>query len=294
MAGSSHDLKKLSSNAFCDSFPKCSHFLTFPNLVVTLYRRLPIATTKQPRNSTNYKMSENLQNKILKIHVNAGCASAQKILITFQGLGQQLKAKEVNEIISKCTLCNNIENFSHPRKSAPGVISKEESCQCTIFIDHKKIITQERLANIRENNSSADPDFRPESNSQSCLTVFEPVSGTVWFKPVSDYQTDSVKDALRMYFMINGPTKNVVSDNALSFTSLKKWLKDEFQCELHHTSVYHPNSNLSERARYRSFEKVLRTYDEVEKEFKYENWEDALTKTCSQFIETHAIQGFAV
>ena len=139
-----------------------------------------IATTKQPRNSTNYKMSENLQNKILKIHVNAGCA--QKILITFQGLGQQLKAKEVNEIISKCTLCNNIENFSRPRKSAPGItISKEESCQCTIFIDHKKIITQERLANIRENNSSADPDFRPESNSQSCLTVFEPVSGTVWF-----------------------------------------------------------------------------------------------------------------
>ena len=44
MAGSSHDLKKLGSNAFCDSFPKCSHFLTFPNLAVTLYRRLPICT----------------------------------------------------------------------------------------------------------------------------------------------------------------------------------------------------------------------------------------------------------
>ena len=38
----------------------------------------------------------------------------------------------------------------------------------------------------------------------------------------------------------------------------------------------------------------IASYDEVEKEFKYENWEDALTKTCSKFIETHAIQGFAV
>ena len=43
--------------------------------------------------------------------------------------------------------------------------------------------------------------------------------------------------------------------------------------------MYHPASNLSERA-HRSFEKVLRTYDSAEKGYKFENWEDALTKAC--------------
>ena len=240
-----------------------------------------VTTTDSQQENSSYRMSENMQNKILKIHVNAGCASAQKILLTFQGLGQQLKAKEVNEIISKCTLCNSVENFSRPRKSAPGItVAKEESCQCTLFIDHKTILTKARIDEIRD-NSISDPDFRPESESeyQSCLTIFEPVSGMVWFKPVKDYKSDTVKEALRMFFMINGPSKNVVADNAHSFTSLKKWLKEEFQCELHHTSVYHPASNLAERA-HRSFEKVLRTYDSENQEFKFERWEDSLAKAC--------------
>ena len=264
-----------------DIFTRVSNNVTCAQNSVDGWTSNNIATDKPSRNSTAHQMSENLRNKILKIHVNAGCASAQKILLTFQGLGQELKAKDVTDIISKCTLCNSLENFSRPRRSAPGItIAKEETCGCTVFIDHKTIITKDRVDTIRDNEVS-DGEYQPEyeSNNQSCLTVFEPVSGHVWFHPVSDYKSETVKEALRTFFMINGPSKNVVADNAHSFTSLKGWLKKEFDCSLHHTSVYHPASNLSERA-HRSFEKVLRTYDSAEKGFKFENWEDALTKAC--------------
>ena len=246
--------------------------------VTTENRPVSSLATNNQITDKKYQMSETIQNKIMKIHVNAGCASAAKIVLTFQGLGQELKAKDVVDVISKCTLCNSLENFRRPRRSAPGItIAKEETVQCTVFIDHKKIITKDRLDTISDNNP--DQDFTPDSEFQSCLTVFEPVSGAVWFYPVKDYQSDSVKEALRLFFMINGPSKNVVADNAHSFTSLKKWLKEEFDCTMHHTSIYHPASNLSERA-HRSFEKVLKTYNSSKAGFKFENWKDSLTNAC--------------
>ena len=223
-------------------------------------------------------MSENFRNKILKIHVNAGCCSPEKILLTFQGIGQQLKLKDVQEVLEKCTLCNSIENFHRPRKSAPGItIAKETNCQQTIFIDHKTILTKDRLEKIRDN--CKDPDYSPESDKQSCLTVFEPVSSVVWMYPVDNYSSETVKEALRLFFMVNGPSKNVVADNAASFVALGDWLKKDFDCSLHHTSVYHPNSNLSERA-HREFEKVLKVYDASSGQSNSLNWEDALTKAC--------------
>ena len=224
-------------------------------------------------------LTESLKQKILKIHVNSGCFSPQRILLTFQGMGVELKLKDVEEVLEKCTLCNSVENFHRPRRSAPGItIPNEASCQDCVFIDHKTILTKSRISDIRQ-NISENENFSPEPDNQSCLTVFEPVSSVVWSYPVPDYSSESVKKALRIYFMINGPSKNVVSDNAQSFTSLKDWLKSTFECNLHHTSGYHPNSNLSERS-HREFEKVLKKYNETTKEFNFMNWEDALAKAC--------------
>ena len=227
---------------------------------------------------SNVEISETLKTKILKIHVNAGCCAPKRILSTFQGFGVRLKAKEVEEILAKCTICNSIENFHRPRRAAPGItIPKEATSQCCIFIDHKTVLTKDRILKIRENSS--DPDYVPVSNESSCLTVFEPVSSAVWIYPVKDYSSESVKKALRVYFVINGPSKNVVADNAASFTSLKSWLKTNFDSNLHHTSVYHPSSNLSERA-HREFEKTLKKYNQSSKTFNFSGWEDTLANAC--------------
>ena len=223
-------------------------------------------------------ISENLKSKIMKIHVNAGCCAPKRVVSTFQGMGLRVNSKEIEEILKNCTICNSIENFHRPRRSAPGItIPKEATSQCCIYIDHKTIMSKSRVLEIREN--SADPDYSPESEYSSCLTVFEPVSSVVWVHPVKDYSSDSVKKALRIFFMINGPSKNVVADNAASFTALKGWLKKNFDSDLHHTSVYHPSSNLSERA-HREFEKALKKYNQSSQEYNYLEWEDTLANAC--------------
>lgn len=219
-----------------------------------------------------------MKNKILKIHVNAGCCAPKRVISTFQGLGLRLKSKAIEDILATCSICNSVENFHRPRKSAPGItIPKEATSQCCIYIDHKTVLNKARRLELRENSS--DPNYSPESDVSSCLTVFEPVSSAVWIHPVSDYSSESVKKALRLFFMINGPSKNVVADNANSFSSLKDWLKYNFGSELHHTSVYHPSSNLSERA-HREFEKSLKKYNESKDSYNYAEWEDTLANAC--------------
>ena len=235
-----------------------------------------VATSRPIRGCADNKMPENLKNKILKIHVNSGCQSAQKICMTFQQLGHSLSVKDVVDVLAGCDRCSDIRNHQRPRKSAPGItLSKEVTTQCALFIDFKQILGKDRIAEIRENSS--DQEFNPESENKSCLTIFEPVSSLVQFVPVSDYTSETVKAGLRQYFQTNGPSKAVICDNALSFTSLKSWLMDEYHCELFHTSVYHPASNLSERA-HREFECVLKTFDTSKKQFNFANWEDNLAK----------------
>ena len=225
----------------------------------------------------NIAMPPSFADKILKVHCNAGCAPAERILTTIQGLPEYslITKKDVEEVLKRCPSCNMIENFRLPRKSSPGItVAKEITCQETVFIDHKMIINKARINEIRDSN----PD-EIISNKQSCLTVFEPVSKLVWFFPVKSYSSENVKEALRSYIMINGPPANVVSDNALSFVSLGNWLEKEYKTKLHCTSAYHPNSNLSERS-HLEFEKVIKVYDAETKAYKFENWQDALSRAC--------------
>ena len=222
-------------------------------------------------------MNEALKNKIIKIHANAGCIGAKKILLTLQGLGyKKLKLKDIEEVLSTCELCLDIRNHGRPRKSAPGIsIAKEKTCQCTIYMDHKMILNKQRVGEISDNSS--DPNYSFD-DKVSVLTIFEPLSSLVWFQPVKNYSSEGVKEALRAWMMVNGPPTNVVSDNAANFVVLKKWLKEEFDSTLHMTSVYHPQSNLSERA-HREFERVIKIYDSKCKEFKFEKWQDHLAKS---------------
>ena len=218
---------------------------------------------------------QNLKTKILKIHVNAGCNSAKKILTTFQELGFSLRLQDIVNILKECPRCKDIRNHILPRKSAPGItLSKEVTTQCCIFIDHKQILGTARINELR--NSSSDPDYQPPKE-KSILTVFEPVSSLVSVYPVSDYTSETVKIGLRQHFMNHGPSKAVVCDNAASFTSLKSWLQEKHGSNLHHTSVYHPSSNLSERA-HRGFESVLRAYDTTMQQYNYADWQDTLSQ----------------
>ena len=230
-------------------------------------------------------MSEALKNKILKVHANAGCISANKILLTLQGIGyNNLKLKDVESALTACDLCKDVRNHIRPRRSAPGItISKEDSCQSSIYIDHKMVLTGARRDRILENNE--DPNFTLDDEKQSILTVFEPVSSLVAFYPVSSYSTDEVKRALRIWMSTNGPPENVISDNAASFTALKPWL-EKFDSKLHTTSVYHPQSNLSERA-HAEFERCLKVYDTRCNEYKFENWEDHLAQAV---VTTNALR----
>ena len=237
-----------------------------------------ISTSEEVESGPEVSISESLKNKIMKIHVNAGCCAPKRIVSTFLGLGINVNTKKIEEILKDCSICNSIDNFHRPRRAAPGItIPKEATCQSCIYIDHKTVLTKARKVVIRENSS--DPDFAPESEYSSCLTVFEPVSSAVWVHPVSDYSSKSVKKALRIYFMINGPSRNVVADNAANFTALKDWLKRNFDTDLHHTSVYHPSSNLSERA-HREFEKALKKYNDSTNDYNFGDWEDTLANAC--------------
>ena len=226
------------------------------------------------------QLPENIQLKILKAHVNGGCREPSRILLTLKGLGHDLKLQDIVDVLKNCELCANIKNFVKPRKSAPGITNpKELTCNDCIYIDFKQILNKHRVKVIKS-RTTEDPDFEPPvPDCKSILTVFEPVSSLVYAVPVKNYQTDSVKSSLRILFMICGPVKNVVSDNAPEFKALAQWLKEEFDCDLHHTSVFHPNSNLSERA-HREFEKILKVHDSDKDEFNFENWEDTIMRAC--------------
>ena len=232
-------------------------------------------------NNTSQPLPSSLADKILKIHYNAGCSAADKILLTFQGFERdcRLTLKDVEEVLKKCTACQDIRNHKKPRKSSPGItVAKEVTCQETIFIDHKQVMNKAR-SKIMNANHANDPNFNSGSDKQSCLTVFEPVSKLVWIYPVATYSAENVKEALRTYIMQNGPPVNVVSDNALSFKALDSWLQTQFKAKLHCTSAYHPNSNLSERS-HREFEKVVKIYDAETQGYMFENWKDALSRAC--------------
>ena len=195
-------------------------------------------------------------------------------MLTLQGIGfTGIKQASVEEVLKECEICMDVRNHKKPRKQTPGItIAKEKTCGCSVFMDHKTIITKARQHRILDNS---DPDYVPDGSKQSILTIFEPLSSLVAAYPVSDYSSAEVKRALRIWMMNNGPPKNVIADNAPNFTALKTWLKDGFNSELHHTSVYHPNSNLSERA-HREFERVLKIYDVKCGKYKFEEWEDHL------------------
>ena len=238
---------------------------------------VPVVT---PEPVFNSKMPQAIVDKILKIHCNAGCASADRILITLQGLEENsdLVKNDILDVIKNCPVCKDIRNHSRPRKSSPGItIPKETTTQECIFIDHKKIISKSRARAIQKINLD-DPNFTADG-IDICLTVFEPVSKHVSFYPVEDYSSENVKNALRIHFVNNAPSLNVIADNAPCFSTLKNWLKTEFNSSLHHTSAYHPNSNLSERA-HKEFEKVVRLYDAKTGQYNFENWRDTLARAC--------------
>ena len=238
----------------------------------------PVVTTA-PQTSQS-KMPQAIFDKILKIHCNAGCASADRILITLQGLEENsdLVKSDILEVIRNCPTCKDIRNHGRPRKSSPGItIPKETTVQEAIFIDHKKVISKSRARAISRINLD-DPNFMADG-VDICLTVFEPVSKHVSFYPVEDYSSENVKNALRIHFVNNAPSLNVIADNAPCFSTLKPWLRSEFNSTLHHTSAYHPNSNLSERA-HKEFEKVVRLYDAKTGQYNFENWKDTLARAC--------------
>ena len=170
-----------------------------------------IATSRPIRGCSENKMPENLKNKILKIHVNSGCQSAQKICMTFQQLGHSVILKDVVSILAGCERCSDIRNHQRPRKSAPGItLSKEVTTQSVLYIDHKQILGTDRINQIRD--SDENPNSEVSIENKSCLTIFEPVSCLVHFFPVNDYTSETVKSGLRQYFQINGPSKAMVGD----------------------------------------------------------------------------------
>ena len=226
----------------------------------------------------NAKITPQIRDKILKVHSNAGCIPADTIHNTMKEMGYTfLNLIDIEKIIKECKDCPLIENHKKPRKSAPGItLARELTCQDCVFIDHKKVMTKARLDDLNDNH-----DYIPEDDDcKGCLTVFEPVSGLVWFFPVQDYGEESVKVALRLYFMMFGVTSAVVSDNAKTFNgSLVSWLEKEYSTKHHNTSVYHPNSNLSERF-HAEFEKVLKVYKQELKAYNYKNWMECMAKAC--------------
>ena len=238
---------------------------------------LPLENAAPARKS---KMPQAIADKIMKIHCNTGCAAPERILLTLQGLEENslLTRNDIESVIQNCPACKDIRNHRKPRRSAPGItIPNQTTCQEVIFIDHKKIITEPRARAIARINLD-DPNFEADGVN-SCLTVFEPVSKLVSFYPVKNYSAENVKIALRAHFVQNGPSQNVIADNAPCFTTLKTWLSKTFSSQLHHTSAYHPNSNLSERA-HKEFEKVVKLYDATTGQYNFESWRDTLSSAC--------------
>ena len=225
---------------------------------------------------TKKKLDESMKNKLMKMHVNLNCAPSKRLFTTLQSLPKFnfITVKELDEILSSCELCAQVQNFVKPRKLVPGItLARESGCNDVLFIDHKTILTQARKALIR--SKTRDPDYVPNNSKSSILTVLEPVSGLTAAFPVNSYDIEEVKAALRIVFQLHGPVKTIVADNAPSFTALKSWLFDNFETQLCSTSVYHPSSNLSERP-HLEFEKAMSIYDEKTNKYNFEEWEDKL------------------
>ena len=224
------------------------------------------------------KLDDGLKKKIMKVHVNMNCAPSKRLHTTLQTLPQYsfLKIKDLDSILSECSLCAQVQNHIKPRPSAPGItLSRERNCNDVLYIDHKLILTQERKKRIQKKNK--DPNYSPDDEKSSILTVLEPISGHTQFFPVDGYDMENVKSALRQVFMSHGPVRTVVADNAPSFTALKSWLEEVWDTQLCSTSAYHPNSNLSERP-HLEFEKVMSIYNNKTDEYNFQDWENKLAK----------------
>ena len=239
----------------------------------------PIETSVSPpleKLVAKKKLDDSLKNKLMKMHVNLNCAPSKRLFTTLQSLPKFsfLTVKDLDEVLGSCELCAQVQNFVKPRKLAPGItLARENGCNDVLFIDHKTMLTKARKAII--NSKTHDPDYVPNDGKSSILTVLEPVSGLTAAFPVSSYDINEVKAALRLVFQLHGPVKTIVADNAPSFTALKSWLFDNFETQLCSTSAYHPSSNLSERP-HLEFEKAMSIYDENTNKYNFEEWEDKL------------------
>ena len=257
--------------------------------------------TRQLVNSI--KMNQSLKDKIMSIHVKTGCYPTKKILVTMKDMPEYnfVTASDIDEVLSKCELCAQVQNHKKPRKACPGITLSKEVCTTDVlYIDHKQILNNSRKQKIMSRNVNSDPDFSPildesaenkksSKTYNSILTVVEPVSNLTWFREVEGYTGDEVKKCLREYFMFHGTPKTIVADNAPCFTSLKTWLKDCFNTELCHTSAYHPNSNLAERC-HREFEKVMNLFDSSSDKFNFEDWENSLAMSvCTTNSLKHSV-----
>ena len=229
---------------------------------------------------TKKTMDRNRKDQILSLHVKGGCVSAGRLLTTFKSIPEfaEVSKVELESVLSECAICSHISNHVKPRKSSPGVtLARELTTMDSCYIDHKTILTKARVDHINDQNDPEDENAECFDGKKICLTIFEPVSQMTFCYPVMGYDTSTVKACLRLFFQANGVPGTIVADNAKSFTALKPWLEKEFGTSLHHTSAYHPCSNLSERC-HKEFERVLRKYNSETKKFNFEDWEDALCK----------------
>ena len=226
------------------------------------------------------KIDDNIKNKILTIHKRARHVGARKLYNTLVHVGQcPFKSEdELQNFLSKnCTDCAAIENHRLPRKSIPGITPTPNNTNEVLFIDHKLIASKVRLSRYNEDQSNIDQNPNNWTN-RYVVSIFEPLSSLVYFYPVPDQSTEFVKCALRMYIQNFGNFKTCISDNAKCLgKELEVWLRDEYDTSLQHTSVYHPNSNLSEKA-HSAFNKALDYYNKNEEKFGSDSWADTLTK----------------
>ena len=246
------------------------------NVIIPTLNSLASERTKRNGN----RFTPQLRDKIMMSHKKGSCADSRKLLLSYQSLPQYswIQLSDIEKVLAECDVCKSIENHRKPRKSSPGItLSKETGVNDVLFIDHKKVITKKHAERIIDASHSHDPNFVLDVGKHSVLTIFEPISRLLWFYPVDNYTTETVQEGLMQYFMAHGPTKTVVGDNAPSFTALETWLRDEYQTQLCTTSVYHPNSNLSERC-HAEVNRAMEVYDAKAKKYKYENWQNHLTQ----------------
>ena len=145
----------------------------------------------------------------------------------------------LRKFFKKCEVCDNIRNHVQPRRAAPGITVPKEVTSSDTIFMDHK----EVLNTFRKGVIAGKKKRTPNDED--------------WV-PSEDKQSCL---------------------STRCFTSLKTWLKSTFNTELHHTSGYHPSSNLSERM-HREFERVLKTYNTDSNNFGYENWADNLAKAC--------------